>query len=63
MPHFDDARPTNGEPVTGADLWAGSDLTLAGRAAPAEHNHAIGRNIECRGDRASAWFSIGVAVE
>lgn len=43
---FDDARPGNGKPVTGADLRAASDAVLAGRPPVAAQAPSIGCNIK-----------------
>ena len=43
---FDASRPSNGVPVSGADLRAACDAVLAGRAAPAEQRPSIGCNIK-----------------
>ncbi|SHJ92247.1 Peroxiredoxin [Aureimonas altamirensis DSM 21988] len=43
---FDDARPGNGKPVTGADLRAASDAILAGRPPVAAQLPSIGCNIK-----------------
>lgn len=43
---LDDSRPTNGQPVTGADLRAALDAVLAGRPAPAAQKPSIGCNIK-----------------
>lgn len=43
---FDDSRPGNGIPVTGADLRAALDATLAGRPVPGEQRPSIGCNIK-----------------
>ncbi|GGE03323.1 thioredoxin family protein [Aureimonas endophytica] len=43
---FDDARPGNGKPVTGADLRAAVDAILAGRAPAARQTPSIGCNIK-----------------
>lgn len=48
---FDDSRPGNRLPVTGADLRAAADAVLAGRAAPAEQKPSIGCNIKWRPGR------------
>jgi peroxiredoxin len=45
---FDDSRPGNGKPVTGADLRAAADAVLAGRAVPTEQKASIGCNIKWR---------------
>ena len=43
---FDDSRPGNGKPVTGADLRAALDAVLAGRPVPAQQTPSIGCNIK-----------------
>lgn len=43
---LDDSRPGNEIPVTGKDLRAGIDATLAGKAAPADQKPSIGCNIK-----------------
>lgn len=43
---FDESRPGNGHPVTGADLRAAADAVLAGVAVPAEQKASIGCNIK-----------------
>ena len=43
---FDDSRPGNGRPVTGADLRAALDAVLAGKLAPAPRPPSIGCNIK-----------------
>jgi peroxiredoxin len=43
---FDASRPSNGIPVTGADLRAAVDALLAGRAIPADQAPSIGCNIK-----------------
>lgn len=45
---FDDARPGNGKPVTGADLRAAADAVLAGREPTANQTPSIGCNIKWR---------------
>jgi peroxiredoxin len=43
---FDDSRPGNGKPVTGADLRAACDAVLAGQEVSAEQKPSIGCNIK-----------------
>lgn len=43
---FDDSRPDNDIPVTGADLRAAMDGVLAGREAPSEQKPGLGCNIK-----------------
>lgn len=45
---FDDSRPGNGKPITGADLRAAVDAVLAKRPAPQEQKPSIGCNIKWR---------------
>ena len=43
---FDDSRPGNGRPITGADLRAAADAVLQGRDVPVEQKPSIGCNIK-----------------
>ena len=43
---FDDSRPSNGRPVTGADLRAAADALLQGKAVAADQQPSIGCNIK-----------------
>ena len=43
---FDDSRPGNDVPVTGADLRSAADALLAARPLPAEQKPSIGCNIK-----------------
>lgn len=43
---YDDSRPKNGLPVTGADLRAALDTVLAGRAVPADQKPSVGCGIK-----------------
>jgi hypothetical protein len=43
---FDDSRPGDGRPVTGADLRAACDVVLAGRAPAADQKPSMGCNIK-----------------
>jgi peroxiredoxin len=45
---FDDSRPGNGKPVTGADLRAAVDALLEGKRPRAEQRASIGCNIKWR---------------
>jgi peroxiredoxin len=53
---FDDSRPGNGRPVTGADLRAALDAVLAGHAVPANQKPSIGCNIKWRSGNAPDYF-------
>lgn len=46
---LDDSRPSNGKPVTGADLRAAADAVLAGKAVPPQQKPSIGCNIKWKG--------------
>ncbi len=52
---FDDARPGNGVPVTGSDLRAAIDATLAGRAAASQQKPSIGCNIKWKPGNAPSY--------
>jgi peroxiredoxin len=56
---FDDSRPGNGRPVTGADLRAAIDATLAGRAPAAEQLPSLGCNIKWRKGKEPDYFAGG----
>jgi peroxiredoxin len=43
---FDDSRPGNNRPVTGADLRAAADAVLAGSQVPVDQKASIGCNIK-----------------
>jgi peroxiredoxin len=45
---LDDSRPSNGKPVTGADLRAAIDAVLAGRPLSQEQRPSLGCNIKWR---------------
>jgi peroxiredoxin len=53
---FDDARPSNDVPVTGADLDAAVRAALAGEEPPAEQHPSIGCNIKWRPGNEPDWF-------
>ena len=53
---FDDSRPGNARPVTGADLRAAVDAVLDGRAPAAEQFPSLGCNIKWRPGNAPAWY-------
>jgi hypothetical protein len=43
---FDDSRPSNGKPVTGADLRRAVDAVAAGLAPPGDQKPSVGCNIK-----------------
>ncbi len=54
---FDDSRPDNGKPVTGADLKAAMDAVVAGSAVPAEQTPSIGCNIKWKAGSEPEYFN------
>jgi peroxiredoxin len=52
---FDDARPRNGKPVTGADLRAAIDAVLAGQPVSSEQHPSIGCNIKWKSGNAPEY--------
>jgi thiol-disulfide isomerase/thioredoxin len=54
---FDDSRPGNGRPVTGADLRAATDAVLAGHPAGDEQKPSVGCNIKWKPGNAPAYAS------
>ncbi len=53
---FDDSRPGNGRPVTGADLRAALDAVLAGRPVPSNQKPSLGCNIKWKRGNAPDYF-------
>jgi peroxiredoxin len=53
---LDDSRPSNGKPVTGADLRAAIDAVLAGSAVNPLQKPSIGCNIKWRAGNEPAYF-------
>ncbi|MGF1581317.1 MAG: thioredoxin family protein [Gemmataceae bacterium] len=53
---FDDSRPDNGKPVTGADLKAALDAVVAGTAVPTEQTPSIGCNIKWKSGSEPDYF-------
>lgn len=47
---FDDSRPGNGRPVTGADMRSAVDAVLAGKAVSADQKPSVGCNIKWKRD-------------
>lgn len=54
---FDDSRPGNGRPVTGADLRFALDAVLAGRAVHTNQKPSMGCNIKWKRRNAPDYFS------
>ncbi len=53
---FDDSRPSNGRPITGADLRAAADAVLEGRPVPPNQKASIGCNIKWKPDNEPQYF-------
>jgi peroxiredoxin len=54
---FDDSRPGNARPVTGADLRIALDAVLAGGAVPGNQKPSMGCNIKWKRRNAPDYFS------
>ena len=54
---LDDSRPSNGKPVTGADLRAALDDAIAGRRAPVDQKPSIGCNIKWKPGNEPEYFT------
>ncbi len=53
---FDDSRPRNAVPVTGADIRAAAIAVLSGTPVPAEQKPSVGCNIKWRrGNEPDYW--------
>jgi peroxiredoxin len=53
---FDDSRPSNNRPATGADLRAAADAVLAGRPVSSDQKPSIGCNIKWKAGNEPAYF-------
>jgi len=54
---FDDSRPGNARPVTGADLRTALDAVLAGHTVPGDQKPSVGCNIKWKRPNAPDYFS------
>lgn len=59
---LDDSRPSNGKPVTGADLRAAIDAVLEDRQVAAEQRASLGCNIKWRKGNEPEYYLSGMAV-
>jgi peroxiredoxin len=57
---LDDSRPSNGKPVTGADLRAAIDALLAGRPVNQEQRPSLGCNIKWKPGNEPAYYATAV---
>src|SRR5437773_3247955 len=60
---FDDSRPANAIPVTGADLRAAADAVLDGRTPSANQKPSIGCNIKWKVGNEPEYFELEVRVK
>jgi len=60
---LDDSRPSNGKPVTGADLRAAIEAVLAGRAVSPNQMPSLGCNIKWRPGNEPAYYGGTVAAQ
>jgi peroxiredoxin len=54
---FDDSRPDNGKPITGADLRAAVDAVLAGKEPSEQQRPSIGCNIKWKPGNEPDYFA------
>jgi peroxiredoxin len=59
---LDDSRPSNGKPVTGADLRAAIDAVLGGRAVNAEQRPSLGCNIKWKAGNEPAYYHTAIVA-
>jgi thiol-disulfide isomerase/thioredoxin len=57
---LDDSRPSNGKPVTGADLRAAIDALLAGRRVNQDQRPSLGCNIKWKPGNEPAYYAPAV---
>ena len=57
---LDDSRPSNGKPVTGADLRAAIDALLAGRPVNQDQRASLGCNIKWKPGNEPAYYAAAV---
>jgi peroxiredoxin len=57
---LDDSRPSNGKPVTGADLRAAIDAVLAGRPVDQDQRASLGCNIKWKPGNEPAYYASAV---
>ncbi len=59
---LDDSRPSNGKPVTGADLRAAIEATLAGKPVSGVQKPSLGCNIKWRPGNEPAYYAAPAAA-
>ena len=53
---LDDSRPSNGKPVTGADLRAAIEAVLAGKPVTSDQKPSVGCNIKWKPGNQPSYF-------
>lgn len=59
---LDDSRPSNGKPVTGADLRAAIEAVLAGRGVSADQKPSLGCNIKWKAGNEPAYYHTAIVA-
>src|SRR5690348_2860803 len=59
---LDDSRPSNGKPVTGADLRAAVDAVLAGKPVSSEQRPSLGCNIKWKAGNEPAYYHAAIVA-
>jgi len=59
---LDESRPSNGKPVTGADLRAAIDAVLAGKSVGSEQRPSLGCNIKWKAGNEPAYYHTAIVA-
>lgn len=59
---LDDSRPSNGKPVTGADLRTAIEAVLAGRPVSTEQRPSLGCNIKWKAGNEPAYYHTAIVA-
>ena len=59
---LDDSRPSNGKPVTGADLRSAIDAVLAGKPVSGEQRPSLGCNIKWKAGNEPAYYHTAIVA-
>src|SRR5579883_2355110 len=59
---LDDSRPSNGKPVTGADLRAAIEAVLTGRPVSSEQRPSLGCNIKWKAGNEPAYYQTAIVA-
>jgi len=60
---LDDSRPSNGKPVTGADLRAAIEAVLTGRPVSTEQRPSLGCNIKWKAGNEPAYYHTAIVAQ